>query len=324
MIRRLVAISILLAAVASCPSPSTAQTAYAVVLGNQAYVVGSSTLHSGLFRSTDAGGTWEHLGPRNLKAYTMDAVDAERGRVLYIAAGNGVHHSSDAGATWRIITGPGITEVLDVTVDQADPRWIYAATAFGFRRSSDSGTTWERPEGPLSERYVYRIDELEFPGAIYASTDDGVYESLDYGSTWQRKLALPTPRGVYTIHGAAPVVATAEGPVMLDRTMRAMIAQPGAPVMNVYSAAFDPNGRVFCSGDRGVWVYSLLGGWTQWREITGALPERRIHAVAYDAASDVLLAGSWGSGVYGYSNGRWSPAGLPGSQVWDIVVKPWR
>src|SRR5438093_1498144 len=58
------------------------QTIYAVVWGNPKYVVGSSTLHSGLFRSSDLGKTWQHLGPENLKAFSMDAVDSSRGRIL--------------------------------------------------------------------------------------------------------------------------------------------------------------------------------------------------------------------------------------------------
>ena len=74
-----------------------AQTIYAVVLGNQKFVVGSSTLRSGLFASNDLGLTWRHLGPENLKAFSFDAVDNQQGRTMYIAAGNGVHRSVDSG-----------------------------------------------------------------------------------------------------------------------------------------------------------------------------------------------------------------------------------
>jgi photosystem II stability/assembly factor-like uncharacterized protein len=98
-----------------------ARTFYAVVWGHPDFVVGSSTLHSGLYRSTDEGRSWAHLGPQNLKAFSMDAVDSLHGRVLYIAAGNGVHRSIDSGRTWKILTDWRITEVLSISVNQKDP-----------------------------------------------------------------------------------------------------------------------------------------------------------------------------------------------------------
>lgn len=134
--------------------PARAQTVYAAVWGHPAHVVGSSTLHSGLYRSSDAGRTWTHLGPENLKAFSMDAVDATRGRVLFIAAGNGVHRSLDSGRTWKIVTDWRVTEVLSVAVDQQSPERVYAATAFGLWMSDNGGETWSNPEGPFQRIYV--------------------------------------------------------------------------------------------------------------------------------------------------------------------------
>ena len=132
-------------------------TLYAVVLGNQDSIVGSSTLGSGLFRSVDSARTWQHVGPRNLKAYSMDAVDRSNGRILFIAAGNGVHKSTDYGKTWRITTDWRMTEVMEVKVNQKNPRWVFAATAWGLWRSSDGGEHWENPEGKLQHCYVRSV-----------------------------------------------------------------------------------------------------------------------------------------------------------------------
>ncbi len=313
-----------LALLLALPITLKAQTVYAVVMGNPSQgVVGSSTLGSGLFASTDAGASWRHMGSENLKAYRMDAIDSAQGRVLFVAAGDGIHRSDDGGARWRIVTPPEMTEVLDVTVDQADPRWIYAATQFGFYRSTDGGHSWEHPDGPLATRYVYSIDELEFPGAVYASTDDGVYESLDYGSTWTHRLQLSEPRGVTSIRGSTPVVATGNGPVMLDATMNTMVSQPTAPMMNTYAVKFDPSGRIFASGDHGVWVYSLVGAWTRWIDITTDLPDSVVHALAYVPKSNVVLAGTWGHGVFRRDNDTWVASGLDGALVWSMKVEPW-
>ena len=294
---------------------------YAVVLGNQQYVVGSSTLHSGLYRSIDGGNSWTHLGPQNLKAFSMDAVDTTHGRILYIAAGNGVHRSTDWGETWKVVTDWRMTEVLDVTVDQAESHWIYAATAHGFWRSSDGGDSWENPPGPINEHYVYRIDELSFPGGIYASTADGVFESLDYGSTWRALIEVPAARGVFSIAGTTTLVATALGPLMVDASQSIAASQPTAPVTNTYAISFDRTGAPYAAAEDGVWALRAMTGLNGWRKIDDGLPTGAVHAIAYDSESGRTLAGTFGNGIYLLNGNTWVPSGLEGSQVWRIVVK---
>jgi hypothetical protein len=174
--------------------PLTAQTVYATVWGNPKYVVGSSTLNSGLYESTDMGRTWRHLGPLNLKAFSMDGVDSSHGRILYIAAGDGVHRTEDFGRTWKIVTDWRMTEVLDVAVDQSSPQRVYAATAFGLWESGDGGDTWT--PAPLGERYVARIDAYE--EGIVAVVED---TSLSAGTAarWTRRRD-----GRWTVLGRGP------------------------------------------------------------------------------------------------------------------------
>jgi photosystem II stability/assembly factor-like uncharacterized protein len=316
-------VSVLITAFLLTIAPAAAQTIYAVVLGNQKYVVGSSTLHSGLFATGDYGVTWRHLGPENLKAFSFDAVDAQQGATMFIAAGNGIHRSLDTGHSWKIVTDWRMTEVLDVKVDQKDPRWVYAATAFGFWRSSDGGASWAQPQGALLGRYVYRIDELEWPGGIYASADSGIYESIDYGQTWRRAFDLPSPHGFFQIGGASPIVASGRGPLLLDRAMSGAVPHPSTPEAQTYDIVFGRDATIYAAGENGVWSLGTGYGMPRWEDITGALPIRTIHALAYSADRDVLLAGTWGEGVYRRSHTGWVPAGLEGSQVWRLVVKPY-
>lgn len=168
---------------------SSSQTIYAVVWGHPQFVVGSSTLLSGLYRSSDMGRSWNHLGPQNLKSFSVDAVDSTRGRVLYIAAGNGIHRSIDSGVTWKIVTDWRMTEVLDVSVDQRDPRRVYAATAYGFWRSLDGGDTWQNPEGVLKNVFVRSLSDSFALRALTetewsASRSFHAWLSLDGGNTW--------------------------------------------------------------------------------------------------------------------------------------------
>jgi hypothetical protein len=279
---------ILLIAAALAATPVVAQvTIYTVVLGNQKYVVGSSTLHSGLFRSTDYGKNWEHLGPQNLKAYSMDAVDSSKGRILYIAAGNGVHKSTDFGKSWKIMTDWRMTEVMDVKVDQQDPRWVYAATAWGFWRSSDGGERWENPEGPLQKLYA---DQLYVYNEIHVEVGDTIFGSTDHGTTWNRE----------------------------------RIDHDSLGMMHIYARA-DYGNDVFLAGDSGVFSKTYLRYRNYHPEdppaidVTSNLPTRVVHSIA--VAHDQLFAGTWGEGVYRREGDKWVPSGLEGSQVWRIVVK---
>jgi hypothetical protein len=280
---------ILLIAAALAATPVVAQvTIYTVVLGNQKYVVGSSTLHSGLYRSTDYGKNWEHLGPQNLKAYSMDAVDTSKGRILYIAAGNGVHKSTNFGKTWKIMTDWRMTEVMDVKVDQQDPRWVYAATAWGFWRSSDGGETWENPAGVVQQRY---INELFVLNQLHAVSSDTVFGSDDHGTEWNLE-------ELHTI------------------TMGNM---------KIYARAGYGN-AIYLAGDSGVFSITpvqyrdfLQNGPPPNIDVTSNLPTRIVHSLA--VAQNQLFAGTWGEGVYRREGDKWIPSGLEGSQVWRIVVK---
>jgi len=296
---------------------SWGETLYAVVLGNAKYVVGSSTLHSGLFMSRDTGRSWTHLGPENLKGYAMDAVDSSRGRILFIAAGNGVHKSTDHGATWRITTDWRMSEVMDVRVDQSDPRHVYAATAFGFWRSSDGGESWENPSSIARDLYIRRIDMYD--DALLLSGEKALYVSSDHGTSWLPSEPIPGPRGLYRIH-ALRLVATSEGPLLL--TVRGRIDSRFKPriAMNTYAIAGNSMSAI-AAGDNGVWEMLATTKEPSWRDITGNLPNRAAHALAMVGSE--LFVGTFGDGVFRRSDGGWIPSGLEGSQVWSLKVKGW-
>lgn len=287
---------------------AAAQTVYTVVLGNQNFVVGSSTLRSGLFVSRDGARTWRHIGPENLKAYSMDAVDSSNGRILYIAAGNGVHRSTDYGRSWKIVTDWRMTEVLDVKVDQANPNFVYAATAWGFRRSTDGGDTWENPDGPLKDRYCYQLSLQDDAGTVAAAGEEKRqmigYVSSDRGATW-KTLAAEAPTGAWeNAYAIAAVPVTAE-------TMMVGFADTSG-----FHFARTPLPRPQSMAGGGTIDTAHISG-----PVLGAQP---VHALALlDGAPAVLLAGTFGDGLYRWNGGAWEPAGLEGSQVWRIITKPY-
>jgi hypothetical protein len=295
-------------------SPLLSQTIYAVVWGNPKYVVGSSTLHSGLFRSSDLGKTWEHLGPENLKAFSMDAVDSSKGRILYIAAGNGVHRSLDSGRTWKIVTDWRVSEVLDVKVDQSDPRRVYAATAFGLWRSGDGGETWENPEGRFKNQYVSSLTLIRhaYKDWYWTSSDSALardrtlidaegFVSTDNGSTWYKPRNCPQS-----------VNADTE----FDMRVVGLLTKPDGSLLSV--PLFNDHEKYQIAwGDKGVRALSRRD--RPLIDLTSGLPTSTVRQLIY--AKSTLLAGTWGDGIFRREGEKWVPSGLEGSQVWRLVVK---
>lgn len=320
-------------------STARAQTIYTVVLGNQNHVVGSSTLKSGLFVSYDNATTWKHLGPKNLKAYSMDAVDSSSGRILYIAAGNGVHRSMDYGKSWKIVTDWRMTEVLDVKIDQSNPNYLYAATAFGFWRSTDGGDTWKNPDGPLKERYCYRIESVEADSLTMIVDGPGLNGTLQ---TIQVRSDVPplssfvsSPIPISRI-GHLIMISKECGDTFEGRDSTVDIVVPSIVTKATIDISVYDDGiyalfpfalrRVACPLDK-------TPVWEQlWKDVI--LPsDKPVHALTrhYETTvrklppsyrkGGILLAGTFGDGLYKWDGKEWSFAGLPGSQVWRIITK---
>jgi photosystem II stability/assembly factor-like uncharacterized protein len=119
----------------------------------------------GIYKSTDGGATWTHLGLRDGQQIPGVAVDPHNPDRLFVAvAGHpygpnperGVFRSTDGGQTFtKVLYKDENTGGGDVLIDPVDPRTVYA-------------TLWEAREGPW-ENGEWKANE----GGIYKSTDGG-------------------------------------------------------------------------------------------------------------------------------------------------------
>jgi len=143
---------------------------------NVIYVSSGEGLHrpdlsvgNGIYKSTDAGKTWTHLGMRDGQQIPALAVDPrDPNRVFAAVLGHpygpsqerGIYRSTDGGQNWqRVIAKDENTGGSDVQIDPANPDVVYASM-------------WEVREGPWE-------DGNEFNGA-----GGGLFKSTDGGSTW--------------------------------------------------------------------------------------------------------------------------------------------
>ena len=167
----------------SQPVASIGAVAVAPSNANVVYVgTGESDMRSqisygnGMYKSTDAGKTWTHLGLDNTRQIARIAIDPKNPDVVFVAAlghayganpDRGIYRSRDGGATWQQVLFKGNDiGAIDVTFDQTNTQTIYASL-------------WNTRRPPWS---IY--PPSYGPGS-------GLYKSTDGGATWQ-----PLTRGL--------------------------------------------------------------------------------------------------------------------------------
>ncbi len=173
----------------------------------------------GVYRSTDGGQTWTHLGLEDTRQIGKIRIHPQNPDLLYVAAlghahgpnrERGVFRSRDGGKTWEHILF--LNEEVgshDLALDPHNPRILYAALwrarrlphtlisggeGCGLHRSTDGGETWTDishnkglPSGMLGKIGVAvsgaRKDRV---WAIVEAEDGAVFRSDDAGTTWER------------------------------------------------------------------------------------------------------------------------------------------
>ncbi len=164
----------------------------------------SSSWGGGIYRSTDAGATFTHLGLTETHDIPQLAVDPRNPDVCYVAAlghlwgynpERGVYKTTDGGKTWKhVLKVDDKTGAADVVIDPKNPDTVYAAlyarrrTPWSFTgnsdtggifRSDDAGKNWEKlTQGlpprtgrigltiyPQDTRILYATVESDFGGS---------------------------------------------------------------------------------------------------------------------------------------------------------------
>jgi photosystem II stability/assembly factor-like uncharacterized protein len=175
------------------PSQSIGAIAVAPSDPNIVYVGSGEGLHrpdlsvgDGIYKSTDAGKTWTHLGLRDAQQIPALAVDPRNpNRVFAAALGHpygpneerGIFRSTDGGQTWqKVLYKNENTGGSAVELDPSNPDVIY-------------GSLWQARLGPWEDNNAYGGD------------GGGLFKSVDGGNTW-RSMTKGLPQGLLQINVA--------------------------------------------------------------------------------------------------------------------------
>src|SRR3990172_11083485 len=124
----------------------------------------------GIFKSTDGGDTWAHVGLKDVQQVGRIVVHPENSDIVFVAGmghpyganeERGVFRTTSGGRTWeKVLYIDRNTGASAVELDPSDPRTIFAGL-------------WEHREGP-------------WENGSFSGPGTGLYKSTDGGSTWRR------------------------------------------------------------------------------------------------------------------------------------------
>lgn len=159
---------------------------------------------SAIYKSTDAGATWNKLrgGLPNVDmgriGLAVSSLDANLVYATVEAADNrsGIYRSTDKGGTWER-RNPNIAQAMyygQISVDPKDSDRVYLPNVV-FQVSDDGGRTF-RPLGEKSkhvDNHVIWVNPAN-TNHYLVGCDGGLYESFDRGENWNFKANLPIPQ----------------------------------------------------------------------------------------------------------------------------------
>ena len=200
-------------------APSNPRIVY-VGMG-EACIRGNASIGDGVYKSTDGGTTWQHVGLAATSQIARVVIDPANPDLVYVAAlgspwgpspDRGVYRSGDGGRTWKkLLYRDENTGAIDLVMDPSNPRVLYASLlqlrrypwgftsagpGTGLFKSTDRGDTWAEltnnpglPDG-LKGRIGIAVSPAR-PSRVWAIIDaelgkKGVFRSEDAGATWTR------------------------------------------------------------------------------------------------------------------------------------------
>src|ERR1051325_5400449 len=265
---------------------------------------GEGLAGNGVYKSTDAGVTWTHVGLQNTHSISSVIIDPKNADIVLVGGYDssaptqtqGIFKTIDGGRNWKkVLFKDERTGIVDMNAAPDNPLVLYAASAqFRFDpsdtrapapeshifKSTDEGASWQQVgETGLPEKQRGRIGVAVAPGAngqrVYAIMNQGFFRSDDGGVKWQQSTSDPRVVGsgyfsrVYSDPKNADVVYVMQTSTYRStdggKTFAAFKGEPSGEDDHVLWIDPDDSRRMLMGTDQGA-VITLNDGktWTEW------------------------------------------------------------
>ena len=264
----------------------------------EANIFRSSNPGCGVWKTSDGGESWTHMGLEETFTISRILVHPENPDIVYVAASGhewtqnkerGLYKTIDGGESWEKILYKGPESgVNDLVMDQGNPEVLYATTwqrtrlkwndprtyeshkDNGIWKTTNGGKNWKMiRSGKVPVRWVSRLVASKFDLATVYMTQTGrrdddfqvyIWKSENFGRTWT------------DISGNIPV-----GPV------------------NVIREDSENKKRLYLGTDAGVYISN--DGGKKW-EVLGDMPFAYVHDLAYHPRDNMIIIATHGRGIW--------------------------
>ncbi len=149
-----------------------------------------------LFRSKDAGKTWEIVADLHGKSLRALSIADANSKILVAGALDGIYRSHDGGQNWERISLENHAEIKNIesiAIDPANPDVIYAGTWHLPWKTEDGGKSWHNiKKGVIDDSDVFSIviDRAQ-PANLFISACSGIYRSESAGDLFRKIQGIP-------------------------------------------------------------------------------------------------------------------------------------
>ena len=168
---------------------------------------------NGIFRSDDAGESWEQL-PTQTTAGLVHveslAMDPRTPDIIYAGTWYLPYKTIDGGKTWKSIKNGIIddSDIFAIDIDPRDPNHLIASACSGIYETKNAGESWRKVQGIPSQSRRTRaiLQHPSVPGVVFAGTTEGFWRSERGGDadSWMVTTSRQMEINSITVHPSRP------------------------------------------------------------------------------------------------------------------------
>lgn len=302
----------------------------------------SNALGYGIFKSTDGGKSWQHMGLEHTEQIADVVIDPRDPETVYVAAlghlwgrnpERGVYKTIDGGRSWeKVLYVDDMSGAVDLEMDPRDPKVLYASTWQRMRsggaeareagpgsriyKTVDGGAHWTRLTAGLPAEPLSKITlgiSRQRPDLLYAFIMSGEIGAPPPGPAGPADFADRTPRRTSNAGG---MFRSDDGGGHWRRV------SPKLPSRTYYTKfAVDPN------DDQRLWVRDLMlwrsdDGGTTWVRHNMRHVHDDLHGLWIDPnnSNRLVLSGDGGVDFSVDGGASWVQGVLPIAQFYEVAV----